>query len=104
MAQHATSAKFFKGLLEEYGIENGQNVEKLVEMEDETVVSRNQQHVLENCMHLCDVSNAARDFSVAKNWTYLLFDEFFDQGDLERESNLPISFLCDRNTNIVPQT
>jgi hypothetical protein len=38
MAQHATSAKFFKGLLEEYGIENGNNVEKLVEMDDETVI------------------------------------------------------------------
>ena len=38
MAQHASSANFFKGLLEEYGIQNGQNVEKLVEMDDEAVV------------------------------------------------------------------
>ena len=73
-------------------------------MEDEAVVSINQQHVLENCLHLCDVSNAARDFHIAKNWTYLLMDEFFDQGDLERESNLPISFLCDRNTTVVHKT
>lgn len=26
----------------------------------------------------------------------MLFDEFFQQGDLEREKGLPISMLCDR--------
>ena len=42
MAQHASSAKFFISLLSEYGIENGKNVEKLTEMDDEAVVSINQ--------------------------------------------------------------
>lgn len=38
---------------------------------------------------------------MVKKWTYLLFDEFFDQGDLEKEKGLPISMLCDRdNTNV----
>ena len=55
-------------------------------------------------MHLCDVSNGARDFPITKNWSYLLFDEFFDQGDLERQQKLPISFLCDRKTIQVNKT
>jgi cAMP-specific phosphodiesterase 4/calcium/calmodulin-dependent 3',5'-cyclic nucleotide phosphodiesterase len=49
-------------------------------------------------MHACDVSQQGRKFGVAKEWTYLLFDEFFDQGDLEKYKNLPITMLCDRVT------
>ena len=30
-------------------------------------------------------------------------EEFFRQGDLERSLNLPISFLCDRTTIVIPQ-
>ena len=28
----------------------------------------------------------------------MLFEEFFEQGDLERAQSLPISYLMDRNT------
>ena len=36
-----------------------------------------------------------------KEWTYLLFQEFFEQGDMEKEQGLPLSMLCDRdNTNV----
>lgn len=52
-------------------------------------------------MHSCDVSQAGRTFEVCNEWTYLLFEEFFDQGDLERKDNLPISMLCDRTTTNV---
>jgi hypothetical protein len=27
--------------------------------------------------------------------------EFFNEGDLEHEKGLPVSFLCDRNTTII---
>jgi hypothetical protein len=50
------------------------------------------------------VSSQVRPFEVAKEWTYLLFDEFFRQGDLEKEMRLPVSFLCDRETTVVPKT
>jgi hypothetical protein len=33
-----------------------------------------------------------------------LFDEFFMQGDLEKQENLPISFLCDRKTTNVAES
>ena len=38
-----------------------------------------------------------------KEWTYLLYDEFFDQGDRESASSLPISFLCNRATTNIPK-
>ena len=39
-----------------------------------------------------------RPFKIAVEWTWLLFEEFFDQGDTEKQQDLPISFLCDRTT------
>lgn len=40
--------------------------------------------VLKYMFHLADISNPAKDFSVYRDWTDLLFVEFFAQGDLER--------------------
>lgn len=52
-------------------------------------------------MHACDLSQPCRDFVEVKEWTYLLFLEFFEQGDREKEMGLPLSMLCDRdNTNV----
>ena len=42
------------------------------------------------------MSYPTRNFAIAKRWVYLLFEEFFNQGDLEKASGLPVSFLCDR--------
>jgi len=56
---------------------------------------------MEMSIHACDVSQQGRDFSIVKEWTYLLFEEFFQQGDLELEKGLPISMLCDRTTTSI---
>lgn len=37
-------------------------------------------------------------------WLQLLFDEFFNQGDLERESEIQVSFLCDRQGTSIYRT
>lgn len=54
-------------------------------------------------MHANDISQGCRDFDVTKEWTYLLFDEFFHQGDIEKERGLPVSYLCDREKFNVAQ-
>lgn len=59
---------------------------------------------MENTLHACDLSNGARMFEVVHEWTYLLFEEFFVQGDIERSNGMPISMLCDRETTCVPKT
>jgi len=48
--------------------------------------------------HLSDISNPAKKFDLCSKWTELLYVEFFMQGDLERERELPISYLMDRCT------
>lgn len=52
-------------------------------------------------MHASDVSTQCRTFETAHKWTYLLFEEFFNQGDLEKHEKLPVSFLCDRSTTSI---
>lgn len=49
-------------------------------------------------MHSCDLSQLTRTFDTVKQWTYLLFEEFFMQGDIEKADGAPASFLCDRET------
>ena len=51
--------------------------------------------------HMADISNPSKPWMICKKWTDLLFVEFFQQGDKERELGIDISFLMDRtNTNI----
>jgi len=49
------------------------------------------------------VSQQTKAFHISKKWTYLLYDEFFHQGDVEKERGLPVSFLCNRETTNVPK-
>ena len=52
-------------------------------------------------IHLADISNPTKNWDLTLKWTELLFEEFFKQGDKERELGLKITDLMDRaNTNI----
>mmetsp|Transcript_13199 Transcript_13199/g.15117 ORF Transcript_13199/g.15117 Transcript_13199/m.15117 type:complete len:669 (+) Transcript_13199:63-2069(+) len=55
-------------------------------------------------MHMADISNLAKRQSLSIQWTDRILDEFFQQGDKEREMGLPISPLCDRNTTSRPDS
>jgi hypothetical protein len=59
---------------------------------------------MEMVVHSGDLSFSTRNFKVVQNWTYLLFDEFFGQGDMEQAQGFDISFLCDRKTVKIPKT
>ncbi|CAH8639981.1 unnamed protein product [Schistosoma rodhaini] len=55
-------------------------------------------------VHCADISHPAKEWALHEQWSDILCEEFFRQGDRERELNLPISPLCDRNTVVVPQS
>lgn len=63
-----------------------------------------QQDFLNFLVHSSDVSNPAKDLAVYSIWTKLVMQEFFNQGDLEKNENLPVSYLCDRATTSVPKS
>lgn len=55
-------------------------------------------------LHCCDISHPAKRWNLHHRWTMLLLEEFFRQGDLERELGLPFSPLCDRNNTLVAES
>lgn len=49
-------------------------------------------------IHAADISNSMRTWKVYHKWAHKVLDEFFMQGDKERDMGLKISPLCDRHT------
>ena len=45
-----------------------------------------------------DISHTGKTFEIHKQWCKLLIEEFFSQGDKEKELGLPVSMYCDRKT------
>ena len=99
MANHASEISAVAGLFTSNDIKNGENMDKLIgEGVDEKEMFKNQQKMMEMTVHACDLSTPTRSFEIVHEWTYLLFHEFFKQGDKEKLENLPVTFLCDRET------
>jgi hypothetical protein len=65
---------------------------------DSNNLFNHQQDYLNNILHAADISNAAKPTNVYIKWAEKVINEFWQQGDLEKEKKLPISFLCDRET------
>lgn len=45
--------------------------------------------VIKYAFHLADISNPIKQWDLCKDWTDLLFVEFFAQGDMERLQSFP---------------
>ncbi|XP_043280710.1 cAMP-specific 3',5'-cyclic phosphodiesterase isoform X8 [Venturia canescens] len=60
--------------------------------------------VLENLVHCADLSNPTKPLPLYKKWVGLLMEEFFLQGDREREQNMDISPMCDRHSATIEKT
>ena len=52
--------------------------------------------VLQNMVHCADLSNPTKPLEAYKLWVDRIMEEFFQQGDKEREAGLDISPMCDR--------
>lgn len=55
------------------------------------------QTALDLMLHGADISNISKAMPIAMGWTERVLEEFFAQGDREKEMGLPVSPLCDRS-------
>ncbi|VDP02495.1 unnamed protein product, partial [Soboliphyme baturini] len=52
--------------------------------------------VLQNIIHIADLSNPAKPINLYRQWNERILEEYWHQGDSERELGLEISPMCDR--------
>ena len=84
--------------------EDGKNFKFQLLTGNEQTKNDEQQSLLDFIIHLADLAHNTRLFSISLKWVKLLTEEFWRQGDLEKQRNLPISFLCDRENTNIPQS
>ncbi|XP_012265565.2 cAMP-specific 3',5'-cyclic phosphodiesterase isoform X4 [Athalia rosae] len=60
--------------------------------------------VLENLVHCADLSNPTKPLALYRKWVSLLMEEFFLQGDRERDQNMDISPMCDRHSATIEKS
>ncbi|XP_055375877.1 dual specificity calcium/calmodulin-dependent 3',5'-cyclic nucleotide phosphodiesterase 1-like [Condylostylus longicornis] len=77
------------------------NMKNLLTLDSPTV---DKSKALALVLHCCDISHPAKKWTLHHRWTKLLLEEFFRQGDLERDLGLPFSPLCDRNNTLVAES
>ncbi|XP_078285527.1 3',5'-cyclic-AMP phosphodiesterase 4B-like [Rhinoraja longicauda] len=60
--------------------------------------------VMRNMMHCADLSNPTKPLELYRQWTDRILEEFFHQGDRERERGMEISPMCDKDTASVEKS
>lgn len=52
--------------------------------------------VLQSVIHLADLSNPTKPLDLYQQWNERILNEYWSQGDRERERGADISAMCDR--------
>ena len=86
MSNHAKHFSQAKSKLDALNIKNGKNLELLIS-NDINKNYENQQTIMNLIVHAADISNPCKPLDVYKGWVDLVFEEFFNQGDLEKIYN-----------------
>lgn len=55
-------------------------------------------------VHCADLSNPTKTLALYRQWTERIMEEFFRQGDKERERGMEISAMCDKHTASVEKS
>ena len=98
MINHTKIFSFIK-LINEKEID----LENIFDNLNEVSKNERQQNFMDLIIHACDISNPTKPYEIYKIWANKVMNEFYLQGDKEKELGIPISFLCDRNTTSIPQ-
>lgn len=95
MVQHKSQVDRFTARVDKPGVPFLQGTKSDPRMKKESKTDR--RLLLEATVHLADLSHCTRDFGLNQIWVQRLEEEWFLQGDLERERALAISPGCDRH-------
>jgi len=99
MSKHFQSVNDVKRRIAEMKDTNNGSSPPPTPIDEETTIE-----ILHYMMHAADISNGAKQKHIAVNWADRCLEEFFRQGDREKELGLPVSPLCDRDTVSRPES
>jgi hypothetical protein len=103
MANHGKVMSMIKSKIPaDYDKEKHETIEIL--SKNEKTKFEEQQILLDFFIHSADLAHNTKLFKISIKWVELLTNEFWNQGDKEKNLNLPVSFLCDRNDTNVPNS
>ena len=102
MANHGKIMTLIKSKIELNKAENKTKFELL--SGNEKTKFEEQQSLFDFLIHAADLAHNTKLFNISLKWVELLTEEFWLQGDKEKKMNLPVSFLCDRESYNVPQS
>jgi hypothetical protein len=60
--------------------------------------------VLKYLLKCSDIGHAAKQVDLHEKWSLKVCEEFFNQGDIEKSSNMPVSMYCDRETTDIAKS
>ena len=103
MVHHAEIFSFIKMCIEKNSISKGKNAGKIFENLEGIKKTEMQQKFMDLIIHVCDISNPTKPYEIYSIWAERVMNEFYLQGDKEKDLGIPVSFLCDRNTTTIPQ-
>ena len=86
--------------------DNNNNSRYTVEIvsKDSKNIFEEQEALFDFVVHASDLAHNVKSFNISLQWVELLSNEFWKQGDKEKELGFPISFLCDRNNVDIPKS
>eukprot|EP00281_Chroomonas_sp_CCMP1168_P027396 CAMPEP_0206254042 /NCGR_PEP_ID=MMETSP0047_2-20121206/23484_1 /ASSEMBLY_ACC=CAM_ASM_000192 /TAXON_ID=195065 /ORGANISM="Chroomonas mesostigmatica_cf, Strain CCMP1168" /LENGTH=599 /DNA_ID=CAMNT_0053680311 /DNA_START=95 /DNA_END=1891 /DNA_ORIENTATION=- len=85
MSKHFSTVDDFRGVLETNG-------------RDPEAWSNDTLKLIGYVLHACDISAQSKQEKCALKWCHMCHEEFFNQGDKEKELSLPVSPCCDRES------
>jgi len=86
-------------MIKELGLLYQMNSEAFDELSPGSVVGGSQatmQLVLNALLHSADIANPMKPWEICRQYANLCLDEFFAQGDLEKQAGIPVQMLNDR--------
>ena len=96
MFYHSRIIALMKSRLENKNIKNGENSENIVKNSGNNLFNE-QQEILNYLIHIGDISHNTKKFEITYKWSLLLTEEFWRQGDEEKEKGFSVNFLYDRS-------
>ena len=103
MSFHSRIIALMKNRVENNNIKEGKNCEKIINKEKNDNIFNEQQEVLNYLIHIGDLSHSSKQFDITYKWSYLLSEEFWRQGDEEKEKGFSVNFLFERSNTDVPR-